>query len=84
MPPGICLTRPETPSLPLPPMPAGHSTEVLRPTLSRQAWLTSERKVVKMNVVPLPSDRWTTVIGISGSAVAGLLAAIRRSFHFVI
>src|SRR6516165_1346545 len=46
MAPGVCLTTPATPSLPRPPMPVGHSTEVFRPTLSAQPLLTAERNVV--------------------------------------
>src|SRR5579864_2587987 len=84
IPPGVCLTSPETPSLPLPPIPVGHSTDVLRPTLSAQPLLTIERKEVKWKVVPLPSDRCTIVTGRFGSFTDGLLAARRGSFHLVI
>ena len=40
MAPGNCLTWPATPSLPLPPRPAGHFTEVPLPTVSAQTGLT--------------------------------------------
>ncbi len=32
--PGVCFTRPDTPSLPLPPTPTGQLTEVAIPTFS--------------------------------------------------
>ncbi len=57
MPPGVCCTAPATPSVPLPPIPTGHCTEVPAPTFDFQSAFTFDRNVVKWNVVPLPSDR---------------------------
>ena len=37
-----------------------------------------------MNVVPEPSERWTTTMSASGSFTPALADAIRASLHFVI
>ncbi len=37
-----------------------------------------------MYVVPLPSERCTTTMALSGSVAEGFSALIRASFHFVI
>src|SRR5439155_744943 len=55
---GVCLTWPETPSLPFAPTPVGHFTSLPLPTVFDHSGLTAARKSVKTYVVPLPSDRW--------------------------
>src|SRR5512138_1938543 len=80
----VVLIWPATPSLPLPPSPTGHLTEAPLPTLFAHSGETPERKSVKMLVVPLPSERWTTMIGVAGRATPGLSSAILGSFHLVI
>src|SRR5208337_2365898 len=80
----VVLIWPATPSLPLPPRPTGHLTDAPLPTLFAHSPFTPERKSVKMLVVPLPSERWTTMIGWSGSLTPGLSSVIRLSFHLVI
>ena len=39
---------------------------------------------MKMNVVPLPSERCTTAMAVCGSVTPGLSFAMRASFHCVI
>src|SRR5512138_2856445 len=80
----VVLTWPATPSFPLPPRPTGHLTDFPWPTLVFHSLLTPERKSVRMLVVPLPSERWTTMIALSGRLTPGLSSAIRLSFHLVI
>ncbi len=41
--PGVCLTSPATPSLPLPPTPTGQLTEVATPTFFLKSGETLER-----------------------------------------
>ncbi len=82
MDPGVCATRPETPSLPLPPTPTGQLTDVATPTFSLNVGDTLARKSMKMKVVPEPSDRWTTVMSVAGSFAAGLSFTSAGSFHF--
>src|SRR5260370_221742 len=84
MEPFVWVTLFETPSLPLAPMPAGHSTAVLAPTLDFHSGLTLDRYVVKMNVVPDPSERCTTTIAFEGSLAFGLSFLIAGSSHLVI
>ena len=80
-----------TPSLPLAPRPVGHSTVLPAdlvasplPTVVTQSGLALVRYVVKMLVVPEPSDRCTTLISDAGRVTPALAAAIAASFHFVI
>src|SRR5579859_3563465 len=82
--PGVFVTWPETPSLPFAPMPTGQLTEPEAPILVFQAGLTAERYDVKMNVVPLPSERCTTATGVLGSVTPGLRDAMAGSFHALI
>src|SRR5678815_103524 len=82
--PGVDLTEPVTPSLPLPPRPTGHLTLLPAPTLVFHSGETLARKSVNTAVVPEPSERWTTVIAWSGSFEPGLAAAILGSFQRVI
>src|SRR5579863_616491 len=84
MAPGVCLTVPETPSLPLPPIPVGQLTADPLPTLVFQSVLTFARYVVKILVVPLPSERCAIRIAVEGNFTPLLAAAILGSFHLVI
>ena len=59
---------PVTPSLPLPPMPVGQLTEGPVPIFCFQSGLTAERYVVKMLVVPLPSERCETMTATEGAS----------------
>src|SRR5579871_2422371 len=81
---GVCFTIPDTPSLPLPPRPLGQRTEVPEPTFRFHSGLTLDRKSVHTKVVPLPSERCTTVISASGSLTFGLSFLMAASFHFEI
>ena len=65
IPPGVCLTKPATPSLPLPPKPAGQLTAVALPTLVAQSGLTLVKKSVKMNPHMAITDRLETIGGIN-------------------
>src|SRR5512141_1448687 len=80
-----------TPSLPEAPRPVGHSTSLPAdlvlsppPTALTQSGLMALRYVVKMLVVPDPSDRWTTLMSVSGRLSPAFCAATAGSFHFVI
>src|SRR5215472_10590400 len=84
MAPGLCFTRPVTPSLPLPPIPAGQLTDSPFPTFDCQSGLTADRYVVKMFVVPLPSERCATRIAWLGKFTPGLSALIPGSCQFLI
>ena len=84
MAPGVCLTPPATPSLPVAPIPVGQLTSLPTPGPLFQAALTAPRYVVKAFVVPEPSERWTTTMSVPGSVAPLLSAAICGSFHFVI
>src|SRR5579884_1066564 len=81
---GVCSTWPATPSLPLPPRPTGQLTEVFEPTLLFHSGLTFERKSVHTKLVPLPSERCTTVMSALGSFTPGLSLVRAGSFHLVI
>src|SRR5450759_2088033 len=90
-PPSVWLMPCVTPSLPLAPRPVGHSTVLPAdlvgsppPTVVTQSGLALVRYVVKMLVVPEPSDRCTTLISVAGRVTPALAAAIDGSFHFVI
>ena len=70
MPPGCWLIAEATPSFWSPPMPVGHSTSEPLPGPAAQSGLTSVRYVVKMLVVPEPSERWTQVERLVGQVHA--------------
>jgi len=75
------------PSLPFAPMKVpvlGHCTVLPSPTAAFQSGLMALRCLVKTAVVPLPSERWTTVMDWSGNLAPGFAAAILGSFHLVI
>ncbi len=65
-------------------MPVGHLMAPEAPASDFQAGLTADRYDVKMNVVPLPSLRCTTRIGVDGIRTPWFSATIFGSFHFVI
>src|SRR5579859_6827163 len=62
MAPAVDLTWAATPALPLPPTPVGQLTVVPAPTFDFQSGFTAARYCVRIPVVPLPSERWTTVV----------------------
>src|SRR5215471_5641089 len=80
--PGVLMMLAVTPSLPLDFVPTGQFGIVLAPTPLPNASLTALRCWENTNDVPLLSARTTTLIGMSGSLVPGLLSAITGSFHF--
>src|SRR5262249_62109779 len=82
--PGVFFTCPATPSLPLPPSPTGHLTDVPRPTFSSHSLLTLQRKSTQMYVVPLPSERCTITMGVFGRLTPGLADLMRSSSQLVI
>src|SRR5579875_375931 len=84
IPPGVCLTWPETPSLPFAPTPVGQSTAAAAPTLLFHSGLIAERYDVKINEVPLPSERCTTAIGRLGIFMPGFRRMTAGSDHEVI
>src|ERR1700733_1020946 len=83
---GVFLMVPVTPSLPLPPRPTGQFGEAPAPTFAFHSGLILVRKSVQMKVVPLPSERWTTIMSLSfdGKFTPGFALAISGSFHRVI
>src|SRR5439155_18723669 len=81
MAPGVWRTWPATPSLPLPPTPAGQLTAVPAPTFDFHAGLTCDSHVVKMLLVPLPSERCTGRMAVAGSVTPALTRAIAGSFQ---
>src|SRR4051794_40618660 len=80
---GDCLTRPATPSLPLPPTPVGQFTAVATPTRLLHSGETLARKSAQMYEVPDPSERCTTVMSSAGSVTPAFSVAMAGSFHFV-
>src|SRR5258708_23597791 len=84
MPPGVCLTSPATPLLPLAVTPVGQLTVVPSPTWLLKSGLIVLRCSAKTKVVPLPSERPQTAIAVAGSFTPAFVFAIAGSFHFVI
>ena len=70
--------------LPLPAwVSAGHST--VAPDLSAQtSGAAATRYLAKFSVVPEPSERWTTVMAVAGSAASGFSALMAASSHCLI
>src|SRR5438270_6310417 len=84
MAPDVCFTAAVTPSEPLAPVvPAGHGTSLPAPSV-HVAGATAVRYEVNTDVVPEPSERWTTWIVVLGSEVPLLSALMAASFHFLI
>src|SRR5260370_15514045 len=84
MAPAVPLTTPSTPALLAPALNwavVGHVGPVPAPILDLNSGLTVDRNVVKMYVVPEPSERWTTVIGVEGRLTPGLSALISALFQ---
>jgi hypothetical protein len=73
-----------TPALPLPAcVSAGHST--VEPDFSVHVLgAAATRYLVKFSVVPDPSERWTTVIGVDGSTALPFNAFTAGSSHVFI
>ena len=84
MPPGVRLSVPATPELPLPPAPTGKTTSVLAPTFSFHSGETFDRYEVNANVSPDASDRKIAPMPRAGSSLPGFSAAMRGSDQFVI
>src|SRR5438094_5032162 len=84
MPPAVLLTTASTPALFAPALNwalVGHVGPVPAPILDLNSGLTVDRNVVKMYVVPEPSERWTIVIGVEGRLTPGLSALISALFQ---
>src|SRR5262245_44301103 len=79
--PGVVLSWPATPSLPLAPRPVGNFTLLPAPTLSFQVGLIDDRYCVNTAVVPLPSERYATEIGSFGNFASGFSFLILGSFQ---
>ncbi len=78
-------TMPEFPFSARAPGAFGHVIVVLNPSvLPHPFGSASDRKVENKNVSPLPSERCSVTIGMSGSVTDGLSAAIAGSFQVVI
>src|SRR5215472_19162141 len=84
MAPGVCLISAATPGLPLPATPTGKLTALPAPGPFFHSGLIALRCEVNTKVVPLPSERLTTVILVSGSVTPGLTLVIAGSFQLVI
>src|ERR1700722_16528019 len=87
--PSVWLITPETPSLPLPPLPTGHAMSLPTllsepPRVCAQGGLSLVRKSDHTAVVPEPSERWATAIGWSGRFAPEFSATSAGSFHLVI
>src|SRR4051812_15805760 len=61
---------------------AGHGTVSPEPSVQSDP-AAAVRYLVKFDVVPEPSDRWTTAIGVDGRSASGLSALMASSSHFV-
>src|SRR3984893_3390772 len=84
MPPAVLLTTASTPALLAPALNwavVGQVGPVPAPILDLNSGLTVERNVVKMYVVPEPSERCTMVIGVFGRVTPGLSALISALFQ---
>ena len=84
MAPGVCFTSPATPSLPLPPTPAGQFTDVPTPTFflpfRRHLRQVVDPDVGRAGAVRAVNDGDVGV----GKGQPGFSFAIAGSFHFVI
>src|SRR4030095_8823849 len=76
--------RAVTAGFPLPPTPTGKLTDLPVPGPLFHSLLMALTCCVKTKVVPLPSERVTGVILVSGNVTPGLALAIFGSFHFEI
>ena len=75
---------PATPVLPFAPSPMLFQSVVrLRPTVLFHVTFSLLRYVLNANEVPLPSVRWTVMIGIAGTTTPGFRAAICGLLQFV-
>src|SRR5687767_8060863 len=81
MAPLVPLTIWATPLLPLPACVSVGQFTVDPESSFHTAGLAALRNLVKFSVVPEPSDRWATTIGVDGSLAPGLSAAIALSFQ---
>ena len=61
----------------------GHSTLLPSPTADSNSGEIATMFLVKTAVVPLPSERCTKVMALSGRVRSGLSATIAGSFHLV-
>src|SRR5689334_18992905 len=84
MAPGVSFIRAVTPGFPLPATPTGKLTDLPAPGPFFHSSLIALRCEVKTKVVPLPSERLTTVILVSGRLTPGLVLVIVGSFQLVI
>src|SRR5215510_9427327 len=85
MAPSPCLISCATPVFFSPPwVDAGQATESPEPRVQFAGWHAATRNLVKLFVVPEPSERWATMMFLSGRVTPALSAAIAGSFHFLI
>ena len=85
MAPRVCVTAPDTPSLPpLTLKPCGTVESRLAPTRRRHSGETFDRKSLQTYEVPELSARNTGVISSGGSTMSSFTRAIAGSFQFVI
>src|SRR5262252_5914384 len=82
--PSVCLTRVATPVFLAPPTVSVGQFTVSPVPRVQSGPPAATRNLVKLLVVPEPSERCTTTIGFDGKAVPPLSAAIAGSFQFVI
>src|SRR4029450_694702 len=83
MPPSVCLMIWATPVFfSAPWVPEGQATVSPLPSFQVDG-AAAARYLVKLLVVPEPSERWATVMFLSGSVTPELSAAIAGSFHFL-
>src|SRR5215471_17781380 len=80
MAPSVCFTAAVTPSEPLAPWPVGHGTSLPAPAF-QIVGATAVRYDVNALVVPEPSERCTTWIGVAGSDAPALSALIWAAFQ---
>src|SRR5581483_2296859 len=82
MAPSVCFTAALTPSDPLAPWPVGHGTSLPAPAF-QIVGDTAVRYEVNAFVVPEPSERCTTWIGVDGSEAPLLSVLMAASSHFL-
>ena len=84
MDPSVCLMSAATPELAAAPWVVGGQLTVSPLPSVQVVGAARVRYFVKLLVVPEPSERWTTVIGLDGSVASGLSALIAGSSQVVI
>src|SRR5213594_2939619 len=80
---GCWMMYAATPEFPGCPLPTGQLIDLPTSKVFHPPAFARWRYLVQTNVVPLPSDRWTTLIAWPGSGTAELRLAMLGSFHIV-